>query len=363
MEGASVPPRDGVPPRLDLVRRILVIRHRAAGDLLLTTPALRALREGLPGRRIEVLVARGLGQLLEGNPDVDSVIEFDRKGLGSQLGLYGRLARGGYDLVLDLVSNPRSAWMTALTRARVRAGYAIAGREWAYTVAVPRDPIGPGGPTPRYAPESALDVVRALGLPSRGVDLTLRISPEANDAAERGVRAAGLDPARPIFLCLASGSWPSKTWIPERFAQVMDELAEEGSVVWMWGPGERALAERCRGLMRQPSVVAPPMGWQEMGGWMKRSALWVGNDSGPKHVAVALGLPTVTIFGPTHPTTWHPPQGPHRVVLAGGLDCLHCNANDCPLPGDRNLRCMRDVTVEQVVDAARSLVRHSAEAS
>lgn len=356
-------PRPDPAPRLDDVRRILVIRHRAAGDLLLTTPALRALRQGLPGRRIEVLVARGLGALLEGNPDVDSVIEFDRKALGSQLGLYARLARGGYDLVLDLVSNPRSAWMTALTRARVRAGYAIAGREWAYTLAVPRDPIGPGGPKLRYAPEGALDVVRALGLAPRGLELTFRVSPGADDAAERGIRAAGIDPARPIVLCLPAGSWPSKTWLPERFAGAMDELAREGSVVWMWGPGERDLAERCRGLTRHPSVVAPPMGWQEMGGWMKRAALWVGNDSGPKHVAVALGLPTVAVYGPTNPATWHPPQGPHRAVFANGLDCLHCNANECPLPGDRHMRCMRDVTVDRVVEAARSLVRRPAEAS
>jgi heptosyltransferase-2 len=345
------------------VRRVLVIRHRAAGDLLLTTPAFRALRAGLPGSRIEVLVSRGLGEILEGNPDVDSVIEFDRRALGSALKLYARLARGGYGLVLDLVSNPRTAWMTALTRARVRAGYAIAGRDWAYTLAVPREPVGPGGPTLRYAPEAALDVVRALGIAPRGVELTFQVTPEADERAERNIRAAGLDPARPLVLCVPAGSWPSKTWLPERFAGVMDALAEEGSVVWMWGPGERDLAERCRSLMQAPSVVAPPMGWQEMGGWMKRAALWVGNDSGPKHVAVALGLPTVTVFGPTHPTTWHPPSGPHRVVLASGLDCLHCNANDCPLPGDRHHRCMRDVTVAQMVDAARSLVRRPAEAS
>jgi lipopolysaccharide heptosyltransferase III len=357
MEGASVPPRDGAPPQLDPVRRVLVIRHRAAGDLLLTTPALRALRAGLPGRRIEVLVARGLGELLEGNPDVDSVIEFDRRALGSQLGLYARLARGGYDLVLDLVSNPRSAWMTALTRAPIRAGYAIPGREWAYTLAVPRDPMGPAGPVLRYAPEAALDVVRALGLTPRGVELTFRVSRWAEEAAEGSMRQAGVSPANPTILCLPAGSWSSKTWLPERFARVMDELGDEmpGDVVWMWGPGERDLAERCRDLMRRRSIVAPPMGWQEMGGWMKRAALWVGNDSGPKHVAVALGLPTVTVFGPTHPATWHPPDGPHRVVLAEGLECLHCNANDCPLPGDRHLRCMRDVTVDRVVHAVRSL--------
>jgi ADP-heptose:LPS heptosyltransferase len=84
--------------------------------------------------------------------------------------------------------------------------------------------------------------------------------------------------------------------------------------------------------------------------------MWIGNDSGPKHVAVALGVPTVTVFGPTHPATWHPPGGPHAAIEAAGLDCLHCNANVCPLSGDRHMRCMRDVTEERVIEAARALL-------
>jgi len=359
MEAASVPRREveesGALGPLALARRLLVIRHRAAGDLLLTTPALRALRAGLPDARIEVLVGRGMAELLEGNPDVDGTIEFDRRSLTSQLALYARLMRGGWDAVLDLVSNPRSAWMTSLTRARVRAGYAIPGREWAYTHSVPREPIGPDGPKLRYAPEAALDVIRSLGIAPRGLDLTFHVSPRALARARSAMRESGFQLSLPLVLCHPGGSWPSKTWLPERFVAVMDELAPEGTVVWMWGPGERDLAEQCRRSMRAPSVVAPSMGWQEMGCWMKRASVWVGNDSGPKHLAVALGVPTVTVFGPTHPTTWHPPSGPHRVVLAQGLACLHCNANTCPLAGESFHRCMRDVTVEQVVRAARSV--------
>jgi ADP-heptose:LPS heptosyltransferase len=335
---------------------VLVIRHRAAGDLLLTTPALRALKSALPAARIEVLASRGLGTLLEGNPDVSRVIEFDRRSLRSQASLYLRLARGGYDAVLDLVSNPRSAWMTALTRARVRAGYDIPGRSWAYTTAIPREPVGPEGPIPRYAPEAALDLMRALGVPDRGLDLTMRVAPRAKRTIEDWLRVQGIDPTAPLLACLPAGSWPAKTWLPERFAGVMDELASEAEVLWLWGPGERDLADGCRARMRGPSRLAPAMGWQELAALLQRCALWIGNDSGPKHVAVALGVPTVTVFGPTHPGTWHPPHGPHVVVEARGLECLHCNANRCPLPGDRHMRCMSEVTVERVLEAARTLL-------
>ncbi|MBI4364568.1 MAG: glycosyltransferase family 9 protein, partial [Candidatus Latescibacteria bacterium] len=140
-----MPPRETPPaPRVDLsdVRRALVIRHRAGGDLLLTTPALRALKRGLPGAAVEVLTARGMSEILRGNPDIDRVLEFDRRSFAAQAALYAKLLRGGYDLVLDMVSNPRSAVMTALTRSRIRVGYDLDGRRYAYTLRVPREPVG-----------------------------------------------------------------------------------------------------------------------------------------------------------------------------------------------------------------------------
>jgi heptosyltransferase-3 len=341
---------------LERARRILVIRHRAGGDLLLTTPALRALRAGAQEARIDVLTATGLGSLLEGNPDVDRIIEFDRRSFRSQAALYARLARGGYDIVIDLVSNPRSAWMTALTRARVRVGYAIPGRAWAYTLALPREQTGAAGPVRRYAPEAALDVMRALGLSSSGVSLTFRVSARAEEAIGRWLAAAGVDRERPLLACLPAGSWPSKTWLPERYASVMDGLAAEGSIIWLWGPGERPLAESCRDRMQSASFLAPATDWQELGALLRRCSLWIGNDSGPKHLAVALGIPTVTVFGPTHPVTWNPPVGPHAVVVAEGLACLHCDANVCPLPGAQWMRCMRDIGVERVLESARAML-------
>jgi len=344
-------------PVLEGVRRLLAIRHRAGGDLLLTTPALRALKSALPNASIEVLTSRGLGGLLDGNSDVNRVIEFDRRSIVSQSLLYARLLRGGYDCAIDLVSNPRSAWMTALTRARIRVGYDIPGRSYAYTLAVPREPAGPEGPTLRYAPEAALDLVRALGVTPRGLALQFRVSVAAQDSIDRWLDAERVDRRRPLVACLPSGSWPAKTWIPERFVEVMEALAPEATALWLWGPGERGTAEACRARMRAPSLLAPPAGWQELGALLSRSTLWIGNDSGPKHLAVALGIPTVTVFGPTHPKTWHPPEGPHVVVEAEGLECLHCNANRCPLPGERHMRCMRDVESDRVIEAAGAVLR------
>jgi len=340
-------------PDLGGVRRVLVLRHRAAGDLLLTTPALRALRAGLPEARIDILVARGTEAILERNPDVDRVLTLNRRSLWGQAFRYAALARGGYDLVLDMVSNPRSAFMAMLTRAPIRVGYDIPGRSGAYTVRVPREPTGPDGPVVRYAPEGPLDLIRAIGLGPRGLGLAFHVAPEAEASAEAWLRRSGLR-ARPVVACLPSGTWPSKTWIPERFAAVMEALHDSADVLWLWGPGEEDLARECCNRMNRPSMISPSLGWQELAAVLQRCALLVSNDSGPKHLAVALGVPTVTIFGPTHPGAWQPPSGPHAVVEAAGLDCLHCNHTHCPLPGERHMRCMRDVTVEQVVEACRA---------
>lgn len=251
--------------------------------------------------------------------------------------------------------------MTAMTRARTRAGYDLAGRNWAYTIALPREPVGPDGrPILRYAPEVALDFVRALGIPSQGDGLTFRVSRAAEESIAPWLSGAGVPRGRPLIACLPTGSWPAKTWAGERFAAVMDSLSRDATAIWCWGPGEREAVEQSRALMRAPSLLAPRTGWQELGALLQRCALWIGNDSGPKHLAVALGVPTVTVFGPTHPRTWHPPRGPHVAVEADGLECLHCNANVCPLPGDRHMRCMGDVSSERVVEAARGLLNASA---
>ena len=345
-------------PVVDLarVRRVLVVRHRAAGDLLLTTPALRALRAGLPSASIDVLTARGTGALLRGNPDVDRVLEIDRRSLASQASRYVDLIRGRYDLVLDMVSNPRSAFMTALTRAPVRVGYDLAGRRYAYTIRIPREPLGPGGPQVRYAPEASLDLVRAIGIAPRGLELTLAVPTEAHRTIDEWLRRSGLG-ARALVACLPSGTWPTKTWLPERFAEVMDRLHGDADILWMWGPGEEPLARECRGRMRNPSTLAPATGWQELAALIARCALLVSNDSGPKHLAVALGVPTVTVFGPTHPGAWQPPAGPHAAIEAAALECLHCNQTVCPLPGDRYMRCMKDVTAAMVIEACRARLR------
>ena len=344
-----------VPGATDLsrVRRVLVLRHRAAGDLLLTTPALRALRAGLPQARIDVLVSRGMGALLEDNPDVDHVIEIDRTSVVSQLRHYTKLLAGRYDLVLDMVSNPRSAFMAALTRAPIRVGFDLKGRSWAYTVRVPREPVGPAGPVVRYAPEASLDLVRAIGLAPRGLKLTFQVTADARERMDAWMRAHGLG-SRALVACLPAGTWSTKTWIPERFSAVMDRMHGTADVVWLWGPGEEPLARACQSRMSEPSTLAPPTTWVELAALLERSSLLVSNDSGPKHLAVALGIPTVTIFGPTNPGAWQPPTGPHAAVEATGLPCLHCNETRCPLPGDRYLKCMRDVTVDQVVTAGQA---------
>ena len=176
------------------------------------------------------------------------------------------------------------------------------------------------------------------------------------------MRAHGLG-SRALVACLPAGTWSTKTWIPERFSAVMDRMHGSADVVWLWGPGEEPLARACQSRMTHPSTLAPPTTWEELGALLERSSLLVSNDSGPKHLAIALGIPTVTIFGPTNPGAWQPPAGPHVAIEATGLPCLHCNETRCPLPGEDFMRCMRDVTADQVASACLARLQERLEAT
>ncbi|MFH0779198.1 MAG: glycosyltransferase family 9 protein, partial [Candidatus Eisenbacteria bacterium] len=154
-----------------------------------------------------------------------------------------------------------------------------------------------------------------------------------------------------VGICPA-GSWAAKTWDVEKFASVGDMITERmgHSVVIIWGPGEKPLAERMCALMRTKAEIACRTSLPEAAALMRRCSVFVSNDSGLKHVAVAVGTPTVTIYGPTNPRTWNPPLEKHRAVSAE-VECLFCDKNTCD-----SMACMRELAPEKVFDQVRRLL-------
>jgi ADP-heptose:LPS heptosyltransferase len=316
------------------IRRILVLRPRALGDVLLTTPALRALRHGFPDAELHVGVDDVLEPLLRDNPAVDRLWLLPRRlqrGVGAWWPVYRDLRRARFDLVVDLHGSPRTAFLARWSGAPNRVGYALRGRGRFYNLRVPRDADRLGRRRELYAAQTNLEIVARCGVQGEVVEDTRLVLPPAAPDVERHA-AALLDaalPTPPRVGLAPAGSWPAKTYPAESWARVGDRLVAQGcGVLLLWGPGEESVVAAVRARMQRPAAVLPATDIPVMAAVVARLDLLVCNDSGIKHVAVARGTPSLTLYGPTNPAAWSPARGPHA-GLRVALPCIACNRTTC----------------------------------
>jgi ADP-heptose:LPS heptosyltransferase len=332
--------------------RLLAIRPRALGDVVLVTPALRALKLGFPDASLEVLTEARYRPLLEGQAGIDRIWSMERSWVaGAEL--IARLRERRFDLAVDFFGNPRTALITRLSGAPRTAGYRLRGRSSAYHVLEPRTLNWPGGrdgrPRREYAAATHLRLALAAGGRSDGTDVRLSTSPGSRAAAARLLEAAGLrTPARTIGL-VAAATWPSKAWPAFNAGVLARRLAEAGrEVLLISGPGE----ERVSAVVRRHAAQLrelPPCGVGELMGVIEQLAAVVGTDSGPKHLAASLGVPTFAWYGPTHPDTWSPPGAMHGAWWTS-LPCRGCDRTRCP-----HWNCMSGLAADH---AAKLVLEH-----
>ncbi|KPJ59913.1 MAG: hypothetical protein AMJ46_09065 [Latescibacteria bacterium DG_63] len=332
-------------------RSMLVLRPGAMGDVLLTTPALRALRLGFPESRIAALVTGSGEAILRGNRNVDETIVLDKSSLRSQLGIIWRVRRGRFELVIDFLCNPRTALISACSGAPYRLGYDVRVRRVAYNLKKPRDEYREGRKVVKYAAEVNVDMVRCLGINGAGTRLDFEVSERARSKIDEFLRSHSLETGKLVGISPA-GSWPAKTWGVRKFAELADQIGGETgcAVVIVWGPGEEELAKEMVGAMKTERVMACRTDIDEVGALLERCAVFISNDSGLKHIAVAVGTPTATVFGPTNPVTWSPPDPRHRAVYAD-VDCLFCDRNEC-----ESMVCMKKLEASDVLPIVKELL-------
>ncbi|MEW6512239.1 MAG: glycosyltransferase family 9 protein [Bacteroidota bacterium] len=336
----------GAPPDLGSVRKVLVIKLRAIGDVLLSTIVTKNLRLTFPGAIIHYLTERPSAPVLQGNPFVDGVKIYDRATMHG-LDLIKAIRRERYDLVIDLFGNPRTALATRLSGASIRGGFRFRGRTYAYNVVA----------TPRgnrvHNTEFNLDALRALGIEIQ--DRTIYFTPSANDETYVDAFLKRGRLAWKRLVCLnAGGGWYTKKWGADRFAALGDLITKAwgATVVLVWGPGEKEAVERIGRMMRRTPLIAPSTTLGQLGALLRRSFLLVTNDSGPMHLAAAVGTPILAIFGPTNPKLQGPYGVPHAVVRNESLTCLGCNLVKCPIGHP----CMLNLSVDEVFMAGEELM-------
>ncbi len=342
------------------VERILIIKLRAIGDVILTTPVIENLRAAFPEAEIIFLTERAAEAVVKDHPDLDDVWIFDRsyiaslpphQALAENWRFLRQIRSRRFDLVFDLFGNPRSAVMTRFSGAPVRVGFDFRGRKFAYNVVVP--PRGDRVHEVRFN----LDALDHLGIPIVSSRLYIPLS-DLDEAFAEEFWNRTFSGAAPVVGLSVSGGWYTKRWPLEKFARLADRLVQQfdARILLLWGPGERSDVERVQKLMQQAAVIAPLTDLKQLAAILKRLDLMVSNDSGPMHLAAAVGVPVVGIYGPTLPQLQGPWGKGHRTVRLEGLDCLGCNGVTCRI---ETHDCMQQLGVEPVLAAVESVLQET----
>ncbi|MBI5396352.1 MAG: lipopolysaccharide heptosyltransferase II [Verrucomicrobia bacterium] len=328
--------------------KILIVKPSSLGDIIHALPTVRILRRAYPQAHIAWLINDNFAPLLDGCPVIDRVIPFARRRLGRFSGIPEalRFARSlkaeGFDWAVDLQCLLRSALICWASGARRRTGLAD-GREgstffYNEVVKLP--------PPPTHAVDRYLMLPRQLGLEVDRIEVPLAGAP----VAER----------EKLILINPGARWATKRWPADRFAALLDAHAArwpDYRLALLGSGDERPLAESiAAGAKAKADILAGRTTLPELTALMRRARLLISNDTGPLHLAVAVGTPTVSMFGPTDPrrTGPYPPNCDSNIVLTGKVECAPCFKSGCRHTPE--LQCMTAITVEQVVAAAGRLL-------
>ncbi len=334
--------------------RILIIKLSALGDVVHSLPFLEVLRSNFPRARIDWLVEEEAAPILEGHPGLDRLIVSQRKRWQQSLGRIHRLPgaalaagrfikelrRQRYDLVIDLQGLLRSGLLTGLSRGRRKIG--LDGSREGGWFFLNEDPVAVD--YDQHAIERYLQVAEHLAcrlVPWKG---DLPVFQEDQAAVERLMTRHGLDATRLVAIN-PMARWESKLWGADRFARVADRLIREGGwqVVFTGSSSDaRAIQEIITAMHEVPVNLAGHTGLKELACLYARCRALISTDTGPMHIAAAMGCPVVALFGPTAPWRTGPCGFRHQIVRKR-LDCSPCFKKHCHDP-----RCMRQISVEEV---------------
>ncbi|MCE5262689.1 MAG: lipopolysaccharide heptosyltransferase II [Deltaproteobacteria bacterium] len=350
--------RGGKKLPVDGIEGILVRGTNWIGDVVMTLPAVAAIRQSWPGARLSVLAKPWVAEVYRLSPDVDEVIVFEEPGrhagiIGKRR-LAGELRQRRFDCAILLQNAIEAAIIAAWAGIPLRAGYNSDGRGALLTHSVRRTKeirrvhqIGYYG-----------EMVRALGCAPAGRDVRLRPGPEYDALAAVLLTRFCIAENRPLVGIAPGAAYgPAKKWFPDRFAAVADRLAgETGAQGLLFGSaGDRESTAAVQKNARLPLTdIAGKTNLKEAISLISRCALFISNDSGLMHVAGALGVPTVAIFGSTDPVATSP-VGERSVVIHHDVPCSPCLKPVCPT----DFRCMELIGAEEVYAVGRKLMDDS----
>jgi heptosyltransferase-2 len=344
------------PVNTDKVNRILIRSTNWIGDAIMTTPAVRAIRKNFSHAEISILAKPWVLPVFENNPHVDQCIVYDSSakhhGILGKLKLARDLKPYHFDVAILLQNAFEAALISFLAQIPCRIGYNTDARGILLSHAVPLNKeIKNKHQTAYY-----LDILKGIGLDTDGQSLTLKVGEKYVNKADKTLDRHGVSSADSVVGINPGATYgPAKQWFPERFANLADHIVDafETRIILFGGPEDLASGMKISQMMRHsPINLSGKTGLGEAMALIKRCKLFITNDSGLMHVAAALDVPLIAIFGSTNPATTGPWSNRSRVIKLP-VECSPCLKPECP---ESHFQCMKQISVEMVLEVVKEIL-------
>lgn len=329
------------------------------GDVILSLPAIRAVRKAFPGAYIAVMVQPRMDDLLKGNPHIDEVIVYDKnkkqKGIFNNISFIKQLRSKRFDTALILHTTKRINLICFLTGIPKRIGYARGKADFLLTDKIAyTKKLGE-----KHEAEYSLDILRYLGIEPEFSLPFIYVRNDDEKKADVLLKSLNIGRGEKFAVLHPGASCVSKMWPLENFAKAGDMLIEYLKIKVMinLAPDQAALGEKVRGMMsNKPVFFCDPTTLGVLAALFKKASLVISNDSGPVHVASGVGTPVISIFGRNQkglsPVRWRP-LGDKAIAIHKDVGCTDCLAHDCK----KDFLCLREITVEEVFNEAKNIYR------
>jgi lipopolysaccharide heptosyltransferase II len=327
------------------IHKILCIKPRGIGDIVLSTIVLDNLTAYFPSAKIDYLTEHFAKHAVNNNPLVNKIITIDKKEFPLKAAF--KIRKEKYDLILDLWSNPRSAQITFLSGVKYRVGFAYRGRKYAYNF------LATSSKGTHHAAEHNLELLKAIDVPVISRRIHFYADEKENESAKEFIRN-NFSENKKVIGIIPSGGWPSKRCDASKWVEIGQAIKNKYNVdiLILWGPGDERDANYIKENL-PGAILAPKTTISEMSGFINNCNVVLANDSGPMHIAAALKIPTLGIFGPTNPKAHGPYSENSTYVYKEDLFCITCNLLECPYHHE----CMLQLDNDKILEAIETIER------
>jgi lipopolysaccharide heptosyltransferase II len=332
-------------PLVQNIGSILFIRVDRVGDMVLSTPAFRAIKAALPKVQLTVMASPANAPILKNNLDVDEVIVYDRSaGLFEKMKFVNGLRCRHFDLAIDPHTDYelKTAWLAGMSGAAHRIGYAAFGREIFFNCPAPKIEGN------KHFVDGALDLLKHIGIPSENRNPAIYLGADEQAWAGQWLQENGFQ-GKKIVAIHPGAYYETQRWLPDHYAELIRLIRErsQADVILFGGPSDIKVIDDIRSRVKMDICVCIQDDLRKFLAILSQCQVFVCNNSGPLHCTAALKIPTISFMGPTVKELWMPVGEEHYVLREDDLPCIGCNLGYCKI---KTHDCMRRIKPERVIN-------------